>query len=105
MSRLTGRGAFPSLTILSGLNHLAIAGDDAWHLPQHAHVIVYKPSDGGELITIYDYVTSQKPPSAQIIGNLVRVDAAQELVHRGPLVTSHNSASGRRWSARTTATG
>jgi hypothetical protein len=62
------------------MNHLATAGDDEWHLPRHAHVIVHETSDGNELLTIYDCGAAQKPPSAQLIGNLVRVDADHELV-------------------------
>ncbi|MHB9286446.1 hypothetical protein ACKVMT_05340 [Halobacteriales archaeon Cl-PHB] len=57
------------------MNHLAVASADAWHLPQHAHVIVYEPSDGGDFITSYDCGSAQKPPSAQLIGDLVLVDA------------------------------
>ena len=62
------------------MNHLAVAGDGTWHLPAHAHVIVHETSDGNEFITIYDCGAAQKPPSAQLIGNLVRVDAAHELL-------------------------
>jgi len=64
------------------MNRLAVAGEDEWHLPQHAHVIVYEPGDDTEFVTIYDCGAAQKPPSAQLIGNLVRVDAAHELVHQ-----------------------
>ena len=59
------------------MNHLATAGENEWQLPQHAHVIVHE-ADGGELITIYDCGAAQKPPSAQVIGSLVRVDANHE---------------------------
>jgi len=59
------------------MNHLATSGENEWQLPQHAHVIVHE-SDRGELITIYDCGAAQKPPSAQVIGNLVRVDADHE---------------------------
>ena len=62
------------------MNHLAVAGDRTWHLPPHAHVIVHETSDGNEFITIYDCGAAQKPPSAQLIGNLVRVDADHELL-------------------------
>lgn len=61
------------------MNHLAGLGEDEWQLPPHAHVIVHEASDGGELVTIYDCGAAQKPPSAQIIGNLVRVDADHKL--------------------------
>lgn len=62
------------------MNHLAVAGDGTWHLPQHAHVIVHETSDGNELVTIYDCGAAQKPPSARLIGNLIRVDADHELL-------------------------
>lgn len=64
------------------MNRLAMAGENEWHLPQHAHVIVHETSDGMELITIYDCGAVQKPPSAQLIGNLVRVDADHNLVNQ-----------------------
>ncbi|MFB6178493.1 MAG: hypothetical protein ABEI77_02065 [Halorientalis sp.] len=64
------------------MNRLAVAGDHEWHLPQHAHVIVHDTSHGGELVTIYDCGAAQKPPSAQLIGNPVRVDAEHELVQQ-----------------------
>jgi hypothetical protein len=63
--------------LFSDMNHLASAGENEWHLPQHAHVIVHE-TDDGELITIYDCGAAQKPPSAQVIGHLVRVDADHE---------------------------
>ncbi len=62
------------------MNRLAVADEGRWHLPPHAHVIVHETSDGNEFITIYDCGAAQKPPSAQLIGNLVRVDAAHELL-------------------------
>jgi hypothetical protein len=62
------------------VNHLAVAGDERWRLAPHAHVIVHETSDGNEFITIYDCGAAQKPPSAQLIGNLVRVDAEHELL-------------------------
>jgi hypothetical protein len=42
-------------------------------------VIVYETEDGNELLTIYDCGAAQKPPSAQLIGNLGRVRAPHEL--------------------------
>jgi hypothetical protein len=54
-------------------------GDDRWRLEPHAHVIVYEADSGRELVTIYDCGAAQAPPSAQFIGNLVRVKAAHEL--------------------------
>ena len=61
------------------MNKLPSAGEDAWQLPRHAHVIVYEAEDGGELLTIYDCGAAQKPPSAQVVGNLVRTKADHEL--------------------------
>lgn len=61
------------------MNHLAPLADDRWRLPRHAHVIVYEAADGGELVTIYDCGAAQKPPSAKLLGHLVRVDAEHEL--------------------------
>ncbi|WP_277555528.1 hypothetical protein [Halobaculum limi] len=55
------------------------SGDDRWRLAPHARVIVYETDDGNELLTIYDCGAAQKPPTAQLIGNLVRVNAAHEL--------------------------
>ncbi|MFC7045604.1 hypothetical protein ACFQH6_09485 [Halobacteriaceae archaeon GCM10025711] len=60
------------------MNKLASAGEDRWHLPRHAHIVVYEADEGDELITIYDCGAAQKPPSAQVIGHLVRVDADAE---------------------------
>ncbi|QLG27091.1 hypothetical protein HUG10_05825 [Halorarum halophilum] len=62
---------------------LPSAGEDRWHLAPHAHVIVYEAEDGGELLTVYDCGAAQKPPSAQVIGNLVRV-SAEHVLERGP---------------------
>ncbi|WP_435194689.1 hypothetical protein [Natronomonas sp. EA1] len=62
------------------MNKLAPVGDDRWQLARHAHVIVHETRDGNEFITVYDCGAAQKPPRAQVIGNLVRVDADHELV-------------------------
>ena len=59
------------------------SGDGRWRLAPHARVIVYETDDGNELLTVYDCGAAQKPPSAQVIGNLVRVNADHEL-ERGP---------------------
>jgi hypothetical protein len=64
------------------MNHLAAVGEDRWRLSPHAHVIVHETDDGNELLTVYDCGAAQKPPSAQLIGNLVRVDADHELVRQ-----------------------
>lgn len=62
------------------MNKLAGTGEDSWHLPNHAHVIVSETSRGNELLTIYRCGAAQEPPVAQLMGNLVRVDAAHETV-------------------------
>lgn len=54
------------------------AGVERWRLARHARLIVYEADAGDELVTIYDCGAAQKPPSAQFIGNLVRVRAAHE---------------------------
>ncbi|MFC7226844.1 hypothetical protein N0B31_05470 [Salinirubellus salinus] len=64
------------------MNRLPAAGEDAWHLARHAHVIVHETADGNEFLTVYDCGAAQKPPSAQVIGNLVRVRAAHETVRQ-----------------------
>jgi hypothetical protein len=63
------------------MNHLAVAAEGEWHLPQHAHIVVHE-ADDGQLITIYDCGAAQKPPTAQFTGHLVRVDADHELLHQ-----------------------
>lgn len=67
---------------------------DAWRLPQHARVIVYETDDGNELLTIYDCAAAQKPPSAQLVGNLGKVRAPHELEQTptGYLVTMRGPA-------------
>ena len=62
------------------MNHLAAVDDGRWRLSKHAHVIVHETDDGNEFLTVYDCGAAQKPPSAQLIGNLVRVDADHELL-------------------------
>jgi IS5 family transposase len=62
------------------MNRLPPADGDAWHLPRHAHVVVYDQRER-ELLTIYDCGAAQKPPSAQLLGNLVRVKADGETLH------------------------
>jgi len=64
------------------MNRLPEAGTDAWRLPRHAHVVVGEVGDGDELLTIYDCGAAQKPPSAQLTGNLVRVRVDHETVHQ-----------------------
>ncbi|MFB6111958.1 MAG: hypothetical protein ABEJ35_05415 [Halobacteriaceae archaeon] len=55
------------------MNKLHSVGADRWQLPRHAHIVVYEAADGGGLLTIYDCGAAQKPPSAQILGDLVNV--------------------------------
>lgn len=62
------------------VNHLPPVGEDRYRLPRHAHVVVYDRRER-ELVTVYDCGAAQKPPSAQLLGNLVRVDADHELTH------------------------
>lgn len=62
------------------MNKLAAAGTDAWHLPNHAHVIVAETSDGNQLLTIYRCGAAQEPPAALLTGNLIRVDATHETI-------------------------
>lgn len=64
------------------MNRLPSLSEDSWRLPRHAHIIVYETTDGNEFITIYDCGAAQKPPSAQVIGNLVRIEVAHETVRR-----------------------
>lgn len=59
------------------MNHLPPVGEDRYRLPQHAHVVVYDRRER-ELVTIYDCGAAQKPPSAQLLGNLVRVKVDAE---------------------------
>ena len=79
------------------VNHLApapvddaAAAEDAaserYLLPRHAHIVVYErdaaadsDDDGAsQLVTIYDCGAAQKPPSAQLLGQLGSVRAACE---------------------------
>jgi hypothetical protein len=61
------------------VNHLPPAGESAWQLPQHAHVVVHERETAGDgLLTIYDCGAAQKPPSAQVVGTLGRVEPAHD---------------------------
>jgi hypothetical protein len=55
---------------------------ERYRLPRHAHVVVYDRRER-DLVTVYDCGAAQKPPSAQFLGHLVRVDA-DATVERGP---------------------
>jgi len=59
-------------------NRLPPAGEGAWRLPRHAHVVVYRAEAGEDLLTIYDCGAAQKPPSAQVTGRFEGVTAACE---------------------------
>jgi len=60
------------------MNTLVPVGENRWRLPQHASIVVYDERETDRL-TIYDCGAAQKPPSARILGNLVRVRADREL--------------------------
>lgn len=58
------------------MNHLPRTSDGAWHLPNHAHLVVYEREDSERgLLTIYDCGATQGPPKAQLLGTLESVDA------------------------------
>lgn len=59
------------------MNHLARVDDERYVLPRHAHIVVFDHRER-ELLTIYDCGVAQKPPSAQLLGNLGRIDVAHE---------------------------
>jgi len=89
--------------------NLATAGDDRWHLPRHAHIVVFEHDSGNELLTIYDCGAAQSPPSAQFIGHLVNVAAAATLSRtptgyiadlREPAILEHQAAD--HWVIRST---
>ena len=62
------------------MNHLRPAADERWHLPKHAHIVVYeRDTDERGLLTIYDCGAAQKPPSAQLLGTLESVNARAEI--------------------------
>ncbi|WP_049907400.1 hypothetical protein [Halovivax asiaticus] len=61
------------------MNRLVRAGEQRWHLPRHAHIVVYDRDDDG-LLTIYDCGAAQKPPSAQLLGTLGRIEARHEVI-------------------------
>ncbi|WP_162224453.1 hypothetical protein [Halorussus amylolyticus] len=60
------------------MNTLAPEDESRWRLPQHAYVVVYDERER-ELLTVYDCGAAQKPPSARVLGNLVRVRADHEI--------------------------
>ncbi|ELY50855.1 hypothetical protein [Natronococcus jeotgali] len=76
------------------MNHLVPSGDDAWHLPNHAHLVVYEPADGRGLLTIYDCGATPGPPKAQLLGTLetVAADAATEPTPTGRVVSLREAA-------------
>jgi hypothetical protein len=64
------------------MNHLPPVGEDRYRLPRHAHVVVYDRNER-ELVTVYDCGAAQKPPSARLLGNLVRIDGDHHLRRNG----------------------
>ncbi|WP_306056253.1 hypothetical protein [Natronococcus wangiae] len=77
------------------MNHLPEIDDRAWHLPNHAHLVVYEREDGERgLLTIYDCGATQGPPKAQLLGTLesVDADAVIEPSPTGHVVTLHEAA-------------
>ncbi|AHG04101.1 hypothetical protein HALDL1_11190 [Halobacterium sp. DL1] len=60
------------------MNKLPQVEEGTWRLARHAHVVVYDAEDGGQLLTIYDCGAAQAPPSAQVVGHLLRTDADHE---------------------------
>lgn len=59
------------------MNHLPQAGEDRYLLPRHAHLVVYDGNDR-ELVTIYDCGAAQKPPTAQLLGTIGRIDCPHD---------------------------
>jgi hypothetical protein len=55
------------------VNKLPTVGEQRWQLDRHAHIVVFDEPAELELLTIYDCGAAQKPPSAQLRGNLVNV--------------------------------
>jgi hypothetical protein len=54
-------------------------GEDRYRLPQHAHIVVYEREGGRGLLTVYDCGAAQKPPTAQLLGELGSVRADHEV--------------------------
>ncbi|XGI82691.1 hypothetical protein ACEU6E_05245 [Halorutilales archaeon Cl-col2-1] len=61
------------------MNKLLKAGETEWYLPIHAYIVVYETESGEELLTIYENGSVQKPPKAQVTGNLVRIKPENEV--------------------------
>ncbi|WP_256296423.1 hypothetical protein [Haloarchaeobius salinus] len=62
------------------MNTLAPAdGEDRYRLPPHAHIVVYEREGGRGLLTVYDCGAAQKPPTAQLLGELGSVRAGHEV--------------------------
>lgn len=64
-----------------------------WRLPPHARLVVYDAGDE-ELLTVYDCGAAQAPPSAQLRGHVVRIDASHQSRSRptGYVATLHERA-------------
>lgn len=69
------------------MNRLPVAGEGAWRLPRHAHVVVYEAPDGDGLLTVYD-CGANPSPSARLLGRLDAVEARHERTptHTGAVV-------------------
>lgn len=77
------------------MNHLHQIGEQSWHLPNHARLVVYEREDGARgLLTVYDCGATQGPPKAQLLGTLegVDADAAIRSNPTGRVVTLHETA-------------
>lgn len=70
-------GVLKAAVVQTGMNHLARAGAGRYVLPKHAHLVVYDGNDR-ELITVYDCGAAQKPPSAQLLGTIGRIECPHE---------------------------
>ena len=68
-------GEFLSGHTTPAVNHLPTAGQQARKLPRHAHIVVHERDGSNGLVTVYDCGAAQKPPSAQLVGTLGRVEA------------------------------
>lgn len=61
------------------VNKLPRVDEGCWQLEPHAHIVVFDEPPDDELLTVYDCGAAQKPPSAQLRGNLVNVRARAQI--------------------------
>ncbi|WP_435347689.1 hypothetical protein [Haloarchaeobius sp. HRN-SO-5] len=54
-------------------------GEGRYRLPRHAHIVVYERDGGRGLLTVYDCGAAQKPPTAQLLGDMGSVRADHEV--------------------------